>query len=100
MCKAYIHVSCSGLQSSKFFYVGFSCIQCNPPQNFAKGFNSTNRPTSTAPITTQEETSPTTPETSVLPNATQSNPLPPPTTTFTFDPRKLIDQKLENKINV
>ena len=30
ICKAYIHVLCSGLQSSKFYYDGFSCIQCNP----------------------------------------------------------------------
>ena len=33
--KAYNHVSCSGLQSSKFYYDGFSCIQCSP-ENFAK----------------------------------------------------------------
>ena len=65
--KAYNHVSCSGLQSSKFYYDGFSCIQCTP-ENFAKEPNSTNRPTSTAPITTQKETSPATPETNVLPN--------------------------------
>ena len=44
--------------------------------------NSTNRPTSSAPITTQKETSPKTPETNVLPNATQ-----------------IIDQELEIKIN-
>ena len=30
ICKAYIHVSCSGLQSSKFYYDGFSYIQCYP----------------------------------------------------------------------
>ena len=44
--------------------------------------NSTKRPTSTAPITTQKETSPKTPETNVLPNATQ-----------------IIDLELEIKIN-
>ena len=30
ICKAYIHVSCSGLQSSNFYYDGFSCLQCTP----------------------------------------------------------------------
>ena len=73
ICEAYIHVSCSGLQSSNFYYDGFSFKQCTP-QNFAKEPNSTNRPTSTAPITTQKETSPATPETNILSNATHSNP--------------------------
>ena len=98
ICKAYIHVSCSGLQSSKFFYDGFSCLQCTP-ENFAKGPKTTNRPTSTAPITTQNETSPATPETSTLPNATQSYPSPPAITTAPFDPWKLIGQEFEIKIN-
>ena len=55
-CKAYIHVSSSGLQSSKFYYDGFSCIQCSP-ENFAKEPTSTNRPTITALIITQKPTS-------------------------------------------
>ena len=87
-------------RAANFITLDSPAYNATSPQNFAKGFNSTNRPTSTAPITTQEETSPATPETSVLPNATQSNPLPPATTTFPFDPRKLIDHKLENKMNV
>ena len=98
ICKAYIHVSCSGLQSSQFYYDGFSCIQCTP-EKFAKGPKSTNRPKSTAPITTQKETSPTTPETNALHNATQSYPSPPAITTAPFDPWKLIYQEFENKIN-
>ena len=98
ICKAYIHVSSSGLQSSKFYYDGFSCMKCLP-ENFAKGPTSTNRPTSTAPITTQKETSPATPETNALPNATQSDPSPPAITTAPFDPWKLIDQELEININ-
>ena len=69
------------------------------PENFAKGPNSTNRPTSTAPITTRKETSPATPETNALPNATQSYPSPPAITTAPFDPWKLIDQEFEIKIN-
>ena len=52
-----------------------------------------------SPITTQKETSPSTPETNVLPNAKQSYPLPPAITTGSFDHWKLIDQKLENKKN-
>ena len=109
ICKAYIHVSSSGLQSHKFYYDAFSCIQCTP-ENFAKKSNSTNRPTSSAPITTQKptstahittqkETSPSTPKTNVLPNATQSYPSPPAVTTAPLHPWKLIDQELENKIN-
>ena len=69
-CKAYIHVSYSGVQSSNIYYDGFSCIQCTP-NNFTKEPDSTNRPTSTAPITTQKETSLATPTTNVLPNAIQ-----------------------------
>ena len=98
ICKGYIYVSCSGLQSSKFYYDGFSCIKCTP-ENFAKRPNSTNRPTSTAPITTQKETSPATSETNVLPNATQSESSPPTFTTAPFRPWKLIDQEIEIKIN-
>ena len=109
ICKAYIHVSCSGLERSKFYYDGFSCIQC-APENFVKEPNSTNRPTSrapittqkptsTAPITNQKDTSPSTPETNLLPNATQSYPSPPAITTAPFDPWKLNDQELEIKIN-
>ena len=35
----------------------------------------------------------------ILPNATQSYPSPPAITTAPFDPWKLIDQELDNKIN-
>ena len=96
MChlQTYIHVSCSGLQSSKAYYDGLSCIKCTP-DNFAKGSNSINRPTSTVRFTT----SPATPETNVLPKATKPNPSPPAITTAPFDPWKLIDQEFEIKIN-
>ena len=75
-CLADIYVSCSGLQSSNFYYDWFSCIQCTH-KNFAKGSNSTNRPRSLAPITTQEEISPATRKTNVQPNAYQSQPSSP-----------------------
>ena len=108
ICKAYIHVSCSGLQSSKFYYDGFSCIQCNP-ENFAKEPNSTNRPTSTAtittqkptstpaPITAQKITSTSTPETNVLPNATQSFPSPQQSLQPTLTPGNLSTKNLKLK---
>ena len=90
ICKTYIPVSCSGLQSSTFYYDGLSCIQSNP-KNIARGSNFTSRPPGTTPISTQKETSSATPETNVLPNATQSNPSPPAITTVLSDPWKLID---------
>ena len=88
----------AGYRAANFFHDAFSCIQCTP-KNFTKGPNSADRPTSTAPITTQKETSPATPETNALPNATQSDPAPPAITTAPFDPWKLIDQELEIEIN-
>ena len=96
ICKAYIHVSYSGVQSSNIYYDGFSCIQCTPT-NFAKEPNSTNRQTSTAPITTQKETSPATPTTNVLPNAIQSYPLPPAITPAPSTPENLSNKNLKLK---
>ena len=72
------------------YYDRFSCIQ-STPKNIARGSNFTNRPPSTTPISTQEETSSATPETNVLPNATQSNPSHPAISTVLSDPWKLID---------
>ena len=92
ICKAYIHVSCSRLQSSKFYYDGFSCKQCTP-ENFAKGPISNNRPSRT----TQKETSPATPETNVRPNATQSNPSPLAITTARSTPGNLSTMNLKLK---
>ena len=66
---------------------------------FRTKITSTQKPTSTAPITTQKETSPSAPETNVPANATQSYQSPPGITTAPLDPWKLIDQEIENKIN-
>ena len=108
ICKAYIHVSCSGLQSSKFFFTMGSPAYNAPNGNFAKETNSTNRPTSTGPITTQKttgtahittqkETSPSTPETNVLPNETQSYSSPQPSLQPPSTPGNLSTKNLKLK---
>ena len=84
----------AGYRAAKFTTMGSPAYNA-PPRTLQCSIN---RPISKTPITTKKKTSPTTRETNVLPNATQSYPSPPAITTALFDPWKLIDQELENKI--